>query len=130
MSGPEVQGIATSKGQNCRRIRLAGSAVTALTVGSLLFAAGAFAQGALDQYSPATRPAPGQGGGSAVGSESVPGAALGPAASDASAAGGAAELPFTGYPLTPLIIALLILLATGVMLRVGVEVHSRLSGRD
>ncbi len=99
-----------------------------------MFAAGAFAQGALDQYSPVTRPAPGQGGGSpggsAVGSESVPGAALGPAASDASPAGGAAELPFTGYPLTPLIIALLILLATGVMLRVGVEVHSRLSGRD
>ena len=132
--GSAVLGIAATKGVNLRRMRLLGTLVVAITAVSLVVAAGASGQGALDQYSP-VRDAPGSGasrGGAEANpfGEAVPGSALGPAASSASVAtGGGEELPFTGYPLTPLIIALLILLATGVALRIAVEVHERLGDR-
>ena len=51
--------------------------------------------------------------------------------------GGGGELPFTGYPLTPLVAVLLVLIATGLLIRLGVAVRDRMqpahassAGRD
>ena len=55
------------------------------------------------------------------------GAPSGGAAGPVGGQGG--ELPFTGYPLTPLILLLLILLAAGLTLRAYVALRDRLRGR-
>lgn len=134
-SGSRVQEIATSEGHNCSRIVVVGNVVAAIAAASLIVAPGALAQGALDQYSPlrertgAQPSGTGESSAGALALEAVPGAELGPAASYVTRPSGTGELPFTDYPLTPLIIALLILLAAGVMLRIGVEVHSRWNAR-
>lgn len=49
----------------------------------------------------------------------------GPAGGD----GGGGELPFTGYPLSWLLILMLILLAAGIALRVGLALKERLAER-
>ena len=44
-------------------------------------------------------------------------------------AGEGGELPFTGYPVTPLILLLILLLASGVMIRTYLAARDRLNGK-
>jgi hypothetical protein len=64
-------------------------------------------------------------GGSASGDGSIPGSGDG-ATGSASKAG---ELPFTGYPLTPLVLLLLILLGAGISARAYIAARDRLTIR-
>ena len=58
------------------------------------------------------------------------GPAGGPLGGDSLGGGGGGELPFTGYPLSPLLILLLMLLAAGLILRGYVAVRDRLAVRN
>ena len=67
-------------------------------------------------------------------SQGVPGGGGGATASAGGNAGAndgaeAATLPFTGYPVTPLVVLLLILLAAGILVRSYVAVRHRLRAR-
>jgi hypothetical protein len=64
-----------------------------------------------------------------VGSEEDAGTAT-PVSGDSGAGGtgSGGELPFTGYPLTPLLLLLLLLLAIGLAIRAGIAIHDRLRG--
>ena len=123
---------ATALRPNCRRIAIAGSTLAILVATALLLAPASYSQSAINQYSPVQKaPGGGPGDSPAPGGEIVPGAEIGPAASKASIAPEPGiELPFTNYPLTPLIIALLILLAVGALLRIGLELHERYFQRN
>ncbi len=71
----------------------------------------------------------GPGGGDDSDTGTLPGGADG---SDPSAGGdgtASGELPFTGYPMTPLLLLLLALLAAGLLLRAYLAVRTRLQAR-
>jgi hypothetical protein len=129
-----VRKLADQNGRNCRRIAAICCALAAIAGAPLVLAPAASAQSVIDQY----RPVPGggggeggvltPGGGGSLAAAEIPGGPLGPAATTA-APGGSEELPFTGYPLTSLLIALLILLLVGIALRIAFEVRERLQGR-
>ena len=73
-------------------------------------------------------------GDSDVGSEEDAGVAVPVGGDDNGGAGtggtgSGGELPFTGYPLTPLLLLLLLLLAIGIAIRAGIAVHDRLRQR-
>ena len=91
-------------------------AIVALIAGGIVVApTAASAQGgAVDQYG-GTGPAGGSGG-------DEPGDVIGAGAGGESAGtaeSGGGDLPFTGYPLTPLAVTFLLLLAAGVVIRVA-----------
>jgi hypothetical protein len=71
-----------------------------------------------------------------VGSETASGTATpvsGGGDSGSTGAGGTGsggELPFTGYPLTPLLLLLLLLLAIGLAIRAGIAINDRLRRGD
>ena len=72
-------------------------------------------------------------GGTAQGGAPVSGTAAIPGAGSATAEPGkAGELPFTGYPLSPLAAAVLVLLAAGIAIRASLAMRRRLSvaGRE
>jgi hypothetical protein len=69
-----------------------------------------------------------------VGSDEASGTATPVSGGDDSAGGAGGtgsggELPFTGYPLTPLLLLLLLLVAIGLAIRAGIAVHDRIRRR-
>jgi hypothetical protein len=115
---------------NRRRNRLFVSTATLALVGAMLVAAPVVsAQSAGgDQYNP------GGGVGPAGGADNGPGDdGTGPTGGElqANPAGtgesGGGELPFTGYPLTPLVLAVILLVALGLAFRLTSEWRHRIS---
>jgi hypothetical protein len=106
--------------------------MAACLVGTLFAAPSAMGQAAVDQYVPSPNPAPptggvagATGGGSKVkgtntkGNEGAGGnGSVAAQTGSGSSAGG--NLPFTGYPITPLVWIVLALLVAGALLRVAV----------
>lgn len=78
-----------------------------------------------DQYQPGPPPGPSPDdtGGGPDGTGGGPAAGGGPSATVAESGG--ANLPFTGYPLTPLVLLLLAVLVTGLALRVAAKARER-----
>ena len=126
-----LNAIVPQNGPNSRRIAVALCAIAACLALPMVLAPAIPAQSVIDQYQPRPDRAAGSGGGNGgdsgglVRAAHVPGGDIGPAANTAVAGGRGGDLPVTGYPLTPLIIALLILLAVGVAIRTAVEVRAR-----
>jgi hypothetical protein len=114
---------------------LALAAVCALLAMSAVATQSASADPAIcDQYASIPQCDQATGGGGTenpVGSgtdASAPGGIPGTAGPSADLAGGASgELPFTGYPLTPLVLILLLLLIAGLTARAGVAIRDRLA---
>jgi hypothetical protein len=106
---------------------LAVSLVASL-LGILVVAPHANAQAGVDQYVPSPTP-PGIGGGTqgAVGGgaplDADGGAGGSVAAETGSGSAGGGELPFTGYPLTPLLAIVIALLVAGLLLRLAAKLR-------
>lgn len=128
--GTGQEGIRTL---NRRRNRLFVLPATLALVGAMLVAAPvASAQNAgADQYNPGgTGPAGGTGQGPGPGEGAGPtgGELVAPSAGTGEVGGG--ELPFTGYPLTPLVLVVIILIAIGLAFRLVQEARQRLGAAD
>ncbi len=114
----------------------------AASIAALILVAGSAAPAAgsavCDQYPDLPQCSPTQVGGGGTGTEttgadggasvsgSIPGGGDGDGGASAEA-GKAADLPFTGYPLSPLVAVLLALLAAGIAIRVFLAIRRRLS---
>jgi hypothetical protein len=104
-------------------------------VGILIAAPGASAQGAIDEYIPQANPAGGTGGQSAgsgsssesskasLGAEGAIGGHGSVAAESGSGSGG--NLPFTGYPVTPIVWIVAALLIAGLLVRLSAPLLGR-----
>jgi len=127
--------LGAQNARNCRQIGAVARRAFVILVVFATTAPTAFGQTIIDQYRPIAEGESGRGaetdggGGSGLLAPQVPGGDLGPAATTA-APGGGLELPYTGYPLTPLLIALLILLLVGILLRMGLSLRGRIAGND
>jgi hypothetical protein len=115
---------------NLRRTRIASCLLVAVLGLVVLAPAGASAAGppaAVDQYTGPTGPTGGTGPQGGQGAAGNAGAAGENAA--AGGGGGGGKLPFTGYPLTTLLVIMAALMATGLIIRTGVAANDRLKTR-
>lgn len=122
--------ILRRKGEITRQTTRTALLACVAVLGILVVAPAAHGQ-AVDQYSALSAPSPviDQAGviasGGTGGQGDVGGATTGGSAADEAGEGAGGKLPFTGYPLTPLLLLIAILLAAGIALRLAAPALDR-----